>query len=109
MTAEQLTIRADPVYKYCLNWVTNDEKVQKAIGDGITSGALRSYRLDSGKLIMKGKTPVWKPPRIQVSTKCFPCFGRRKCHLPAESSNSQPLLTFTLPARLIFIFFCYRV
>ena len=68
MTAEQLTIRADPVYKYCLNWVQNDETVQKAIGDGITSaGALRSYRLDSGKLIMKGKTPVWKPPRIQVS------------------------------------------
>lgn len=66
VTAENLYIRADPVYKYCFNWVRNHAVVQKNLGDGIVPGGLRSYRLDSGKIEMVGTKPVWRPPRIQV-------------------------------------------
>ena len=67
VTAENMYIRADPVYRYCLNWVQNDTVVQKSLGDGIKAGGLRSYRLDAGKIEMVGTKPVWRPPRIQVS------------------------------------------
>lgn len=67
VTAENVYIRADPVYKYCYNWVKNDTVVQKSLGDGLKPGGLRSYRLDSGKIEMDGTNPVWRPPRIQVS------------------------------------------
>lgn len=67
LAVENLYIRADPVYKYCFNWVSRDTVVQKSLGDGLKPGSLRSYRLDSGKLEMVGTKPVWRPPRIQVS------------------------------------------
>lgn len=66
VTADNLYIRADPVYRYCLSWVTNDTFLQKELGDGLGPGSLRSYRLDSGKMEMVGRTAVWRPPRIQV-------------------------------------------
>ena len=68
VTADNMYIRADPVFKYCLKWVQNDTFVQKELGDGIKAGKLRSYRLDSGKMEMvgRGSPPVWRPPRIQM-------------------------------------------
>jgi len=67
VTADNLYIRADPVYKYTRDWVVNDPSVQAALGDGIQSGNLRSYRLDAGRMELKGTTnPVWAPPRIQM-------------------------------------------
>mmetsp|Transcript_11077 Transcript_11077/g.24014 ORF Transcript_11077/g.24014 Transcript_11077/m.24014 type:complete len:351 (-) Transcript_11077:320-1372(-) len=66
MTADNLYIRADPVYRYCLNWVQNDTVVQTKLGDGIQPGSLRSYRMDSGKMEMEGRSVVWRPPRIQM-------------------------------------------
>jgi hypothetical protein len=66
VTAENMYIRADPVYKYCMNWVSGDTVVQKSLGDGLKPGGLRSYRLDSGKIEMLGTKPIWRPPRIQV-------------------------------------------
>jgi len=68
MTIDNLFIRADPVYKYCRNWVVNDIGVQQALGDGIQTGSLRSYRLDSGNITLKEGTHamVWRPPRIQM-------------------------------------------
>jgi hypothetical protein len=69
VTFDNLYIRADPVYKYCLKWVQNDTVVQQTLGDGLQAGNLRSYRLDSGKLEVVGRTTVWRPPRIQVRFK----------------------------------------
>ena len=66
MTAENLYIRADPVYKYCKKWVINDRRVQQALGDGIYAGKLRSYRLDPGYFKVKEKSLIWRPPRIQM-------------------------------------------
>eukprot|EP00525_Craspedostauros_australis_P012103 CAMPEP_0198133002 /NCGR_PEP_ID=MMETSP1442-20131203/59338_1 /TAXON_ID= /ORGANISM="Craspedostauros australis, Strain CCMP3328" /LENGTH=304 /DNA_ID=CAMNT_0043794105 /DNA_START=525 /DNA_END=1439 /DNA_ORIENTATION=- len=66
VAADNLYIRADPVFKYCLSWVQRDSKVKEALGDGLVAGSLRSYRLDSGKIEMEGVTPKWKPPRIQM-------------------------------------------
>ena len=68
MTADNLYIRADPVFQYCSNWVTGDSKVQQVLGDGLKPGSLRSYRLDSGKMQFdyQTKSPVWRPPRIQM-------------------------------------------
>jgi len=67
VTADNLYIRADPVYKYTRDWVVNDSSVQAALGDGIQSGNLRSYRLDAGRMELKKTTnPVWAPPRIQM-------------------------------------------
>lgn len=66
VTADNLYIRADPVYKYCFNWVKSDAFVQQTIGDGLQPGSLRSYRLDSGKMEMVGRSAVWRPPRIQM-------------------------------------------
>ncbi len=65
-TADNLYIRADPVYRYCSNWVINDTTVQTALGDGIQAGNLRSYRLDAGKVQLDNGSPVWRPPRIQM-------------------------------------------
>ena len=67
VTVDNLNIRADPVFRYCYNWVSGDERVQNALGDGLKAGDLRSYRLDSGKFELSGVRPVWRPPRIQVS------------------------------------------
>lgn len=64
---ENLYIRADPVFQYARKWVVNDQTVQSKLGDGLKAGNLRSYRLDAGKLEIVGKTPVWRPPRIQVT------------------------------------------
>lgn len=66
VTVDNIYIRADPVYRYCRDWVVKDPSVQAALGDSITPGSLRSYRLDSGKFEMEGSAPVWKPPRIQM-------------------------------------------
>ena len=66
ITADNMYIRADPVYRYCLKWVQNDTVVQQHLGDGIKPGSLRSYRLDSGKMELVGRSPVWRPPRIQM-------------------------------------------
>lgn len=66
VTADNLYIRADPVYHYCSNWVINDSRVQASLGDGIQPGNLRSYRLDTGKLLLENGILVWKPPRIQM-------------------------------------------
>lgn len=67
LTLDNLTIRADPVFRYCSHWVMNDAKVQSALGDGIQPGSLRSYRLDAGKLELdEDRNPVWRPPRIQM-------------------------------------------
>lgn len=66
VTADNLYIRADPVYRYCSNWVMNDARVQASLGDGIQPGNLRSYRLDTGKIQLENGSPVWKPPRIQM-------------------------------------------
>jgi len=43
-----------------------DWRVQKALGDGINAGELRSYRLDPGNFTFKERTLVWRPPRIQM-------------------------------------------
>jgi hypothetical protein len=69
VTFDNLYIRADPVYQYCLRWVQNDTFVQQTLGDGLQPGNLRSYRLDSGKLEVVGRTAVWRPPRIQVRSR----------------------------------------
>lgn len=64
-----MVIRADPVYKYCLNWVKNDSSVQAALGDGLVPGHLRSYRLDAGQMAMCAGTNTrvqWQEPRIQM-------------------------------------------
>lgn len=66
MTAENLYIRADPVYKYCKNWVVKDDSVNLALGDGIRAGKLRSYRLDPGNFHFDGTSLIWRPPRIQM-------------------------------------------
>jgi hypothetical protein len=68
VTADNLYIRADPVFRYCRSWVVNDAKVQKALGDCLEAGSLRSYRLDAGRIELDEKTnsPVWRPPRIQM-------------------------------------------
>ena len=66
ITAENMYIRADPVYKYCLDWVQNDTYIQQQLGDGIQPGSLRSYRLDSGQVEIVGHKAVWRPPRIQM-------------------------------------------
>jgi len=66
VTADNMYIRADPVYRYCLNWVTSDTFIQQTLGDGLKGGSLRSYRLDSGKMEMVGRSAVWRPPRIQM-------------------------------------------
>lgn len=66
VTFENLFIRADPVFKYCLSWVQSDSFLQKTLGDGLTPGSLKSYRLDSGKMRMEGRQAVWRPPRIQM-------------------------------------------
>lgn len=68
MVADNLYIRADPVYRYCKNWVVNDSQVKAVLGDGIETGSLRSYRLDAGKFeLARGTTtPVWLTPRIQM-------------------------------------------
>eukprot|EP00593_Proboscia_inermis_P000300 CAMPEP_0171298014 /NCGR_PEP_ID=MMETSP0816-20121228/6779_1 /TAXON_ID=420281 /ORGANISM="Proboscia inermis, Strain CCAP1064/1" /LENGTH=291 /DNA_ID=CAMNT_0011772749 /DNA_START=42 /DNA_END=917 /DNA_ORIENTATION=+ len=66
VTVDNLYIRADPVYRYCFNWVDGDERVIAGLGDGLKAGNLRSYRLDSGKFEMDGKVPIWRPPRIQM-------------------------------------------
>ena len=66
VTADNLYIRADPVYKYCFNWVKSDTFLQQTLGDGLKPGSLRSYRLDSGKMEVVGGAAVWRPPRIQV-------------------------------------------
>lgn len=80
MVADNLYIRADPVYKYCKSWVINDSQVQAALGDGIVTGKLRSYRLDAGRVELKQMvkdklkketsssvgSPTWRPPRIQM-------------------------------------------
>ena len=66
VTFDNLYIRADPVYRYCYNWVKNDTFLQQTLGDGLRPGSLRSYRLDSGKMEIVGTNPVWRPPRIQV-------------------------------------------
>lgn len=77
VTMDNLYIRADPVYQYCSKWVMNDARVQKALGDGLQPGHLRSYRLDSGRLELNkkkskdgsggdGSYVTWRPPRIQM-------------------------------------------
>ena len=80
MVADNLYIRADPVYKYCKSWIINDSQVQAALGDGIVTGKLRSYRLDAGRMELKQMvkdklkketstsvgSPTWRPPRIQM-------------------------------------------
>jgi len=66
VTAENLYIRADPVYKYCKNWVVKDDSVNLALGDGIRAGKLRSYRLDPGNFHFDGTSLIWRPPRIQM-------------------------------------------
>ena len=81
MVADNLYIRADPVYKYCKRKVINDAKVQGVLGDGIVTGSLRSYRLDTGRVELKSTVmdkmtkdetssslgpPIWRPPRIQM-------------------------------------------
>jgi len=48
LTADNLYIRADPVFRYTKNIVENDVRVQQALGSDIYPGKLRSYRLDSG-------------------------------------------------------------
>eukprot|EP00934_Nitzschia_sp_Nitz4_P004091 Nitzschia sp. Nitz4//scaffold26_size159584//119677//120796//NITZ4_002509-RA/size159584-snap-gene-0.24-mRNA-1//1//CDS//3329545136//4081//frame0 len=76
-TMDNLYIRADPVYRYCSQWVMKDESVQKVLGDGMVPGNLRSYRLDAGRIELdqQSKTEasssalpklIWKPPRIQM-------------------------------------------
>lgn len=66
VTADNLYIRADPVYKYCKNWATKDIRIQNALGNGLHGGELRSYRLDPGNFKLKGKSLTWRPPRIQM-------------------------------------------
>ena len=66
VTADNLYIRADPVYKYCKSWVTNDVRIENALGSGLYGGKLRSYRLDPGNFKLKGKSMIWRPPRIQM-------------------------------------------
>lgn len=66
VTVENLYIRADPVYKYCKNWVVKDDRVNWALGDGIRAGNLRSYRLDPGNFHFDGTSLIWRPPRIQM-------------------------------------------
>lgn len=86
LTVDNLYIRADPVFRYCNNWVTNDDRIKAVLGDGLQPGDLRSYRLDSGRVELassdtssgsesakedkKGSSlmarPVWRPPRIQM-------------------------------------------
>lgn len=66
VTADNLYIRADPVYKYCKSWVTGDIRIQNALGGGLYGGELRSYRLDPGNFKLKGKSMTWRPPRIQM-------------------------------------------
>ena len=68
LTLDNLFIRADPVFRYCSNWVMNDARVMAALGDGIKPGSLCSYRLDSGRieLDLENRNPVWRPPRIQM-------------------------------------------
>jgi len=75
VVADNLYIRADPVYQYCKKWVINDAQVQAVLGDGIVTGKLRSYRLDAGRVELKKEkgesrssvgTPTWRPPRIQM-------------------------------------------
>lgn len=66
IVADNLYIRADPVYKYCKNWVTNDESCMKVLGEDIVTGNLRSYRLDAGSFHFDEKKLLWRPPRIQM-------------------------------------------
>ncbi|CAB9519531.1 expressed unknown protein [Seminavis robusta] len=66
VTFDNMYIRADPVYRYCLRWVQSDTHIQRQLGDGLQPGSLRSYRLDSGKLEIVGRSPVWRAPRIQM-------------------------------------------
>ena len=66
-TADSLTIRANPVFKHTFSKVSADPTVIKALGDGIISGNLRSYRLDSGKFeATSGTALTWRNPRIQM-------------------------------------------
>ena len=66
ITADNLYLRADPVYRYCYNWVRNDTTVKNALGDGVKAGKLTSYRIDSGRFRIEENKPVWTSPRIQV-------------------------------------------
>jgi len=66
ITADNLYLRADPVYRYCYKWVRGDEAVKQALGDGIQAGSLTSYRIDSGGFRFEGNKPVWTPSRIQM-------------------------------------------
>ncbi|CAJ1966744.1 unnamed protein product [Cylindrotheca closterium] len=80
VVADNLYIRADPVYQYCKYKVINDTKVQGVLGDGIVTGNLRSYRLDAGRMELRAAvmdklttkdassvgSPTWRPPRIQM-------------------------------------------
>ena len=66
-TADTLTIRADPVFKYCLSKIQSNDEAIRALGDGIKPGKLRSYRLDSGKFqAVSGTSLEWRDPRIQM-------------------------------------------
>jgi len=66
ITADNLYLRADPVYRYCYKWIRNDPKVKMALGDGIQAGKLTSYRIDSGRFRIQDNKPVWTPTRIQM-------------------------------------------
>ena len=65
-----MTIRADPVYRYGLAKVQGSPACQAALGNGmVSSGHLRSYRLDPGRLEAASSSSwriAYRPPRIQM-------------------------------------------
>jgi hypothetical protein len=66
-TYDTITIRADPVFRYGLKKIQSNDQCIKALGDGVSPGKLRSYRLDPGRFeASSAYRMVYRPPRIQM-------------------------------------------
>ena len=97
-TLDAITIRADPVYKHCLNKIQTSDEVMANIGDGIVPGKLRSYRLDSGRFEPTSKTSLtWREPRVQM---LFDVRGTGPPYRPALVTCEATKSSFAFPPRL---------
>ena len=97
-TIDALTIRADPVFKHCLSKVQVDPEAMRMLGDGITPGKLRSYRLDAAKFEpTSNKTAKWREPRVQM---IFDVIGTGPPYRPAIVTCEAVKSSFSFPPKL---------